>query len=138
LPAIDAPADYPRVVTGPPGVKKRNVSTSAIVSGVLLTSAGVIGMVAGATAIALSKNAVQIFCDGPELCGHKDHDTRKTAGVLLMIGGVAASAAGIPLWAYGARQVRADGKPSHRDEDLKLRGGMLTIGPSGLSLRGDF
>ena len=121
---------------GPPPVKKRAHDATMVTVGVVMTSVGIASVVVGAVVVALSKNKTDIYCDGPILCGRKDNDTRKTVGVIMMAGGGVLTAIGIPVWAFGAKSERVDGKPSHRDRDKTS--GAFEIGPGSVRLVGKF
>src|SRR5690348_12634020 len=59
-----APPRAPSPDDGKPVVKKRPYSSTMIASGVFMTSAGGVSFLVGAMLVGLSRNKIDIYCDG--------------------------------------------------------------------------
>jgi hypothetical protein len=90
---------------GPPPPPTRHASSEMMAAGITMTAGGLVALFAGSIFLAASKDKIDIYCDGPLLCGHKDQPTMKGAGITMMIGGGVVAVVGIPLWIVGARRV---------------------------------
>jgi hypothetical protein len=105
-----------------------------MVSGIVLSSVGLLGVIGGSALY--SQPAVTYDCsciDAPCDCGYQEGDN--TAGtVLLVVGGVLA-AGGVPLIIIGARKVPVE--PEKKSEAAALVP-EIGIGPSSASLRWSF
>ena len=104
-PAAAPPATAPRLATSPlpPAVLERR-STAAMVSGIVLTSAGGLSILyVGFTAMGGCSEPSTTAPEGAGDCKHHDNIVRGT-----LIGGAVALAVGIPLLIYGAKRVPAE------------------------------
>lgn len=131
----------------PPPVPKERNSTGMMVTGIVLTGVGVVGLLSGAILYSAA-NTQQTYdsldCISSEYCNYDDHEDEKVAGVALMIAGGAAIAVGIPLLVIGARKVPvrggagAPGQPEPRDRDDDEVETSLVISPRSTGLRMTF
>jgi hypothetical protein len=83
-------------------------SVPLMVTGILLTSVGAIGLVAGGALYASASDRIDVYCDDGSFvyqCQTRDDEDRQVGGAVLMIAGGAALAVGIPLLIVGARKV---------------------------------
>jgi hypothetical protein len=115
MPIYDPSAADPTSLPPPP--PRKLYSVPMIVGGILMIAGGLGSAAAGAYLISSSKDRIEIYCDGPFLCATVDDVNRRGAGIALMVVGAVVGAAGIPLWALGARTVAVksdDQKPPAR------------------------
>ena len=75
--------------------------------GIVMTTGGLLVTIAGSVITASSIDAVDIYCDGPAVCLHRDDTVRKGVGSTMLVGGALVGAVGFPLWLYGGRMVPA-------------------------------
>jgi hypothetical protein len=107
-----------------------------MIAGIIATSAGAIGLVAGGVVAAAAHDATLIYCDtnlGLTECGAKDNAARMRAGVALLIAGGVGVGVGIPLWIFGGRRVTA-----HDKEKETPAAPAMTLGLGSASLRWKF
>lgn len=113
-----------------------------MVSGIVLTSAGVLGLLVGSAVVASAQNKVDVYCDGgfgtAYVCGQRDDDEQMAVGYGLMIGGAVAGAVGIPLWVIGAKKVPATDEPAKEPEKQSAMVPIVTVGPTSATLRWSF
>ena len=84
-----------------------------MVAGILLTTGGAVGLIAGSALLSSANDRFDVYCDdgnGPYACSKKNDTGRATAGGVMMIVGGVALAGGIPLWIIGARMVPVNNK----------------------------
>jgi hypothetical protein len=136
--------------TPPPIVPKQRKSTGLMVTGILLTSVGAVGLVAGGVLYASADGRTDVYCDdgtGVYLCDRRDDEGRQVGGGVLMVISGLVLVAGIPLWIYGGQKVPVvkEGEPTQPGPGGPGAPGVPTallpkvfVGPTGGSLRWAF
>jgi hypothetical protein len=117
-----------------------------MVTGILLTSVGAVGLVAGGVLFASADGRTDVYCDdgsGVYLCDRRDDDDRQLGGGVLMVLSGVLVVAGIPLWVYGGRKVPIvkEGDPTQPPPQPGAPTALLPkvlVGPTGGSLRWAF
>lgn len=141
LPPLGYYPQYPGQPTGgdpftlPPPIPRERYSTGMMVGGILMVVGGFAGTVAGGVLVSSAKERIDIYCDGPFLCAHKDDDARKTAGGIIMAIGIVTGAAGIPLWIIGSKQIPIKKDAEKKQAALEPR---LHVGPASAKLSVQF
>jgi drug/metabolite transporter (DMT)-like permease len=128
-------------------VKKERRNTGMMIAGILLTSAGAVGLIVGAAVSANASDKIDVYCPngsgGSFRCSSRDDEGQQTAGYGLMIGSAIALAGGIPLWIVGGQRVpvkegdKTDDKPAAEPAKTSAVPAVL-IGPAGGALRWTF
>jgi len=123
----------------PPPPRFERKSTGMMVGGILLTSAGIVGILTGAAMASTAGNQIDVYCEspvgggGPFVCERRADATQLAAGYGVLIGGVVALGAGIPLWLIGGKRVPANDEaaPAAQPPSASMR---LLVGPSSATL----
>jgi hypothetical protein len=118
--------DYPNYGPAQPVVARRMYSPKLVMWGVVATSGGLLVLIAGSGLAASAVGAVDVYCEGPVLCGALDDKPKRTVGAIMMVVGGAATAVGIPLWIRGAQSV-PDEKRGAFTPSLGLGPGKATL-----------
>jgi hypothetical protein len=117
-------------------------SMPMMVSGIVLTSAGVLGVLIGSAVVASAQNAVDVYCDGgfsgAYVCDQRDDEEQMAVGYGVMIGGAVAAAVGIPLWVIGAKKVPAADDPDKKQDKPSAMVPIVMVGPTSATLRWSF
>jgi hypothetical protein len=100
--------DNPYFLVNP--VPRENYNTKMMIGGIFSTFGGVAMILVGSIVLASSRDRIDVYCDGPRLCGHLDDLPMKNVGLGMMITGVIAGGAGVPLWIIGSKKVVAQRK----------------------------
>jgi hypothetical protein len=124
--------DYPNYGPPKPVVPRRMHSPRMLMWGIIATAGGLTTLIVGAGITASAVRSIDVYCEGPVLCGALDDKPRRVAGSVVMIVGGAATAVGIPLWIRGAQSV-----PDTSPKKTGLRPS-LGVGPGRASLAVDF
>lgn len=95
--------DNPYFLVNP--VPREPYNTKMMYAGIFGTVGGVSLLLIGSIVLASSRDRIDVYCDGPRLCGHLDDLVMKNVGLVTMITGGLAGAAGVPLWILGSRKV---------------------------------
>lgn len=121
------PPDY-RIPPPPPRERR---DSSLMIGGIIAVSGGMAAVLTGAYLVSSAAGRIDIFCDSPSFpCAHKTDAPRMTAGVLMMIGGGLAGAAGIPMWAYGSQYVITPPKDQKKAALVQR----ITVSPFGVDV----
>lgn len=118
-------------------------SMPMMVSGIVLTSAGVLGVLIGSAVLASAQNKVDVYCEGgfgtgAYVCDQRDDEEQMTAGYGVMIGGAVAAAVGIPLWVIGGKKIPATDEPAKEQDKQTAMVPVVTVGPTSATLRWSF
>ncbi|MDI1481741.1 hypothetical protein, partial [Polyangium sp. y55x31] len=90
----------------PPRYERKN--TTMMVGGILATTAGIVGVLAGSAIASTAANQIPIYCDsqfGPTICETRTDETQLAVGYGILITGVVALGVGVPLWVIGSKRV---------------------------------
>jgi hypothetical protein len=119
-----------------------------MVAGILLTSLGAVGLVAGGVLFASADGRTDVYCDdgsGVYLCDRRDDESRQVGGGVLMALSGALVLGGIPLWIYGGQKIPVVAKEGDPTQPMPPQPGAPTallpkvfVGPTGGSLRWAF
>jgi hypothetical protein len=126
-PAVVLP-EYPNFGTADPGVPKARANATMMYWGIGMTTGGLLVTIAGSIITASSIDVVDIYCDGPAVCLHRDDTVKKGIGSTMLVGGAIVGAIGFPLWLFGGRMVRV--KPGARAASLTPD---VRVGPASAS-----
>lgn len=136
------PQYYPQMT--PPQRYERN-SSSMMTGGIVLTTAGIIGVLVGSSLASTATNQIPVYCEpvgggGPQICEYRDDDTQLGVGVGIMVAGFVGLGVGIPLWVIGGKRVPvkdqnapAEGAPAAPQTSMQL-----FVNPQGASVRLSF
>jgi hypothetical protein len=80
-----------------------------MVTGILMTSVGAVGVLSGLAAFATANNRIDVYGDGGQMIGTRDDEDLQVTAALLMIAGGVVGIAGIPLWVIGGKRVPIEG-----------------------------
>jgi hypothetical protein len=125
-PAVVLP-DYPNFGTADPGVPKARANPTMMYFGIAMTTGGLLLTIAGSIITASSIDAVDIYCDGPAVCLHRDDTVKKGIGTTMLVGGAAIGAIGFPLWLFGGRMVPVKRKASWMTPDVRVGAGSARV-----------
>ncbi len=115
--------------------------------GIVLTTAGIIGVLVGSSLASTAANQIPIYCEpvgggGPTICEYRDDSTQLAAGLGVMITGFVALGVGIPLWVIGGKRVPVkdpnaapDAPSAPAAPQTSMR---LFVSPTGASVRVSF
>lgn len=107
-PGGGASFDNPYFLVNP--VPREPYDKRMMYGGIGATVGGVAFILVGAVVLASSRDRIDVYCDGPRLCGHLDDLPMKNFGLVTMITGAIAGTAGVPLWIIGSRKVMVQKK----------------------------
>ena len=123
----------------PPPPPREPKSIPMMAAGISMIGVGVASVIAGSVLLVTATDRIDIYCEGPVLCAHKDDASRKSAGAAFMIVGGALSLGGVPLWILGAKSVLVKPKDdSQPAEEKKAASVELRAGLTSLSVAGHF
>jgi len=126
----------------PPPPRFERKSTGMMVGGILLTSLGIVGVLAGSAVASTAANQIPIYCDqgfGPTICETRADESQQIAGYSVMVAGLVGLAVGIPLWIIGGKRV-----PVKSDESAPAQAAppqtslRVLVGPSSAALHMSF
>jgi hypothetical protein len=118
-----------------------------MVGGILLTTAGIIGVLAGSAVASTAANQIPIYCDsqfGPTICETRADETQAAVGYGVMITGIVALGVGVPLWVIGGKRVPVKGdettpkSPSTSAPPAPQTSVRLLVSPTSAGLRVTF
>jgi hypothetical protein len=114
--------DYPNFGATTPAIAKVRANPAMMHWGMAMTVGGLLVTIAGAVITASSIDVVDIYCDGPAVCAHRDDTVKKGIGSTMLVGGAALGAIGFPMWLFGGRMVpvKNTGWSASLRPDLKL------------------
>jgi hypothetical protein len=119
--------DYPNFGTADPGVPKARANPTMMYFGIAMTTGGLLLTIAGSIITASSIDAVDIYCDGPAVCLHRDDTVKKGIGTTMLVGGAAIGAIGFPLWLFGGRMVPVKPKVGSVTPDVRVGAGSARV-----------
>ncbi len=111
---------YPNFGVADPGVPKARANATMMYWGIGMTTGGLLLTIAGAVITASSIDAVDIYCDGPAVCLHRDDTVKKGIGSTMLVGGAVIGAIGFPLWLFGGRMVPVKPKMGSIAPDVRV------------------
>ncbi|TKD02270.1 hypothetical protein E8A74_29295 [Polyangium fumosum] len=79
-----------------------------MVGGILATTAGIVGVLAGSAIASTAVSQIPIYCEsqfGPTICETRSDETQQAVGYGILITGVVALGVGVPLWVIGSKRV---------------------------------
>jgi hypothetical protein len=118
----------------PPPTERK--STGMMIGGILLTTVGIGAVLVGSGLITTATNKIDVYCEGPSgpsVCEQRDDKTQAAAGWGLLVGGVVAIGAGVPLWIIGSKRVpvKTDStSPTQSSPPSPAASVRLLVGPS--------
>jgi hypothetical protein len=123
----------------PPPREMERRSTGMMVGGILLTAFGAIGLGAGGVVYASSQTVqFDTTCTSNTNCFTTNRGGDKTAGIVLMVAGLAGIGVGIPLIVIGARKVPVDRSNPEKAREREERDAKLVVGPASAALHVSF
>jgi hypothetical protein len=136
LAAYSAPPAYPvaPAVWAAPLAGTRRRSAGAMVSGIILTSLGAIGMAVGtASYVDAVGRCTEVTLGGSLFRQDCNNSAGKLFGMAMLLGSASGAALGVPLWIYGAEKVAIE-----PDEKAPIRAAAVVVGPTSAALRVTF
>jgi hypothetical protein len=103
--------DYPAFGSPRPAIPKVRASSTMMTAGILMTTGGILLVIAGSVITASAIDVVDIYCDGPAVCLHRDDTVKKGVGSVMLGGGAVIGAVGFPMWLIGGRMVPVKNSP---------------------------
>jgi len=118
-----------------------------MIGGILLTTAGIVGVLAGSAVASTAANQIPIYCDsqfGPTICETRADEGQQIAGYVVMVTGIVALGVGVPLWVIGSKRVpvkddeKTTNTPSTSTPAAPQTSVRLLVGPTSAGLRVTF
>ncbi|MDI3283763.1 hypothetical protein, partial [Polyangium sp. 15x6] len=128
----------------PPQPRYERKSTPMMIGGILATTAGIVGVLAGSAIASTAANQIPIYCDsdfGPTICETRADETQQAVGYAILITGVVALGVGVPLWVIGSKRVPVksdETTPSTTTPAAPQTSLRLLVGPTSAGLRVTF
>ncbi|MDC0742458.1 hypothetical protein [Polyangium mundeleinium] len=136
---------YSEPQPAPPRYERK--STPMMVGGILATTAGIVGVLAGSAIASTAVSQIPIYCEsqfGPTICETRSDETQQAVGYGILITGVVALGVGVPLWVIGSKRVpvKSDettpSAPSTTPPAAPQTSLRLLVGPTSAGLRVTF